>query len=116
MSWYNSSYMVQRGLAAGKSGQTHELTEAVQGRYHYVYGPYAEPVLWIRPGDIVTAETHDAFEGMLKTESYSPVGFVVAHSDTRGSAVALGHCRGKIQQEQAHKNPDPFHMSLLKPE
>jgi amidase len=72
MSWFESSYMVKRGVAAGKTGKTHELTEAVQGKYHYVYGPYAEPVLRIRPGDIVVAETQDAFEGKLKTESDSP--------------------------------------------
>lgn len=72
MSWFDSSYMARRGLAGGRTGATHELTEAVQGRYHYVYGPYADPVLHIKPGDVVVAETHDAFEGKLRTESDSP--------------------------------------------
>jgi acetamidase/formamidase len=52
--------------------ETHHLTEAVQQRLHYVYGPYAEPVLHVKPGDIVLTETMDAFEGKLKTEANSP--------------------------------------------
>jgi acetamidase/formamidase len=64
--------MARRGVARGKAGTTHELTEARQGACHYVYGPYAEPVLHIRPGDIVVAETQDAFEGRLKTEADKP--------------------------------------------
>ena len=72
MGWFEDSYMAKRGVAKGKTGDTHELTEAVQGRYHYVYGPYAEPVLRIKPGDVVVAETHDAFEGRLQTEQDRP--------------------------------------------
>ena len=53
MRWPDDSHMARRGVARGKPGNTHELTEARQGKYHYVYGPYAEPVLRIRPGDIV---------------------------------------------------------------
>ena len=63
MSWIETSYMGRRGVAKGARGATHALTEAVQGEYNYVYGPYAEPVLRIRPGDVVAAETHDAFDG-----------------------------------------------------
>jgi hypothetical protein len=72
MNWFDNSYMVKRGVAAGKTGKTHELTQGLQGKYHYVYGPYADPVLHISPGDIVVAETQDAFEGALKSESDSP--------------------------------------------
>jgi acetamidase/formamidase len=72
MNWFDNSYMVKRGVAAGKTGKTHELTQSLQGKYHYVYGPYADPVLHISPGDIVVAETQDAFEGALKSESDSP--------------------------------------------
>ena len=61
--WLETSYMARTGVAKGKTGATHQLNEAKQGKYHYVYGPYAEPVLRIRPGDVVVAETHDAFEG-----------------------------------------------------
>ena len=72
MSWVASSYMARKGVAKGKQGAKHSLTEAVQGTYHYVYGPYAEPVLHIKPGDSVVAETQDAFEGKIKKESDSP--------------------------------------------
>ena len=64
--------MARKGVAKGKAGTTHQLTEAKQGKYHYVYGPYAEPVLHIKPGDIVVAETQDAFEGKIKNESDKP--------------------------------------------
>ena len=43
MSWLDESYMARKGVAKGKAGATHQLTEAKQGKYHYVYGPYAEP-------------------------------------------------------------------------
>ena len=72
MTWFDTSYMARKGVARGKPGTTHHLTEAKQGKYHYVYGPYAEQVLDIKPGDIVVAETHDAFEGKLKTASDKP--------------------------------------------
>jgi amidase len=72
MSWIDSSYMARKGVAKGKRGAEHMLTESVQGKYHYVYGPYAEPVIKIKPGDIVVAETQDAFEGKIKSESDSP--------------------------------------------
>lgn len=72
MSWIDKSHMARRGVAKGQKGITHQLTEAVQGQYHYVYGPYAKPVLHIKPGDVVVADTHDAFEGKLKKETDSP--------------------------------------------
>jgi amidase len=72
MSWLERSYMTRKGVAQGKAGATHDLSEAKQGKYFYVYGPYAEPVLRIQPGDTVVAETHDAFEGKIKSESDLP--------------------------------------------
>ena len=72
MGWFNDSVMARRGAARGATGETHHLSEARQGRYHYVYGAYAEPVLRIRPGDLVVAETLDAFEGRLRTEADLP--------------------------------------------
>ena len=66
MDWIKTSYMGRLGLAKGARGSTHALTEAVQGEYKFVYGPYAEPVLRIRPGDVVAAETHDAFHGAIR--------------------------------------------------
>ncbi|MFW5680981.1 MAG: acetamidase/formamidase family protein, partial [Pseudomonadota bacterium] len=72
MTWIASSYMGRRGVALGKPGREHRLTEAEQGAYRYVYGPYAEPVLRIEPGDVVEVETQDAFEGKLQTEQDVP--------------------------------------------
>jgi amidase len=72
MDWLKNSRMARDGVAKGETGRTHRLTEAVQGRYHYVYGPYAEPVLRIEPGDVVVAETLDAFEGKLRNEGDNP--------------------------------------------
>ena len=40
-----------------------------QGKYHYVYGPYADPVLTVDPGDVVVVETQDAFEGAIKSNA-----------------------------------------------
>lgn len=64
--------MGRKAVAQGKAGKTHVLNKAVQGEYHYVYGPYAKPVLSIAPGDIVIAETEDAFGGVIKTVNDLP--------------------------------------------
>lgn len=72
MSWIETSYMGRKGVARGKRGATHELTEAKQGTFRYVYGPYADPVMRIQPGDVVVAETLDAFGGAIKTEQDMP--------------------------------------------
>jgi amidase len=70
--WLNSSIMAKRGLANGKSGARHELTIEKQGPFHYVYGPYAKPVLTINPGDVVVVETEDAFGGVITSAQDSP--------------------------------------------
>ena len=72
MSWLASSYMARKGVAKGKAGARHKLTEAEQGSYNYVYGPYAKPVLRVKPGDVIVVETEDAFGGKIKSESDSP--------------------------------------------
>lgn len=72
MGWIADSYMARKGTAGSARGTTHELTEAVQGTYRYVYGPYADPVITVRPGDTVAAETQDAFGGRIKTEDDLP--------------------------------------------
>lgn len=72
MSWFEQSLMARRGEAKGKAGQKHHLDEAKQGKYHYVYGPYETPVLHVEPGAVISAETHDAFEGSLQTEQDKP--------------------------------------------
>ena len=63
--WLGSSIMDTRGVARGAVCATHELTEEKQGVYHYIMGPYSEPVLEIEPGDWVIIETRDAFEGKI---------------------------------------------------
>lgn len=72
MGWLADSHMARRGVAGGKEGAFHRLTEAAQGSYHYVYGPYSAPVLHIEPGDVVEFETLDAFGGAVKSEDDLP--------------------------------------------
>jgi amidase len=70
--WLNNSIMAKRGVARGEQRQRHELSIAAQGPFHYVYGPYAKPVLTIDPGDVVVVETEDAFGGVITSEQDSP--------------------------------------------
>ncbi len=63
MSWFDTSLMARKGVAHGQEGARHSITIADQGRFHYVYGPYVDPVIEVEPGSVVTVETHDAFEG-----------------------------------------------------
>ena len=72
MSWLSESIMSRRGVAKGQPGEIYAITEKTQGQYHYVYGPFAEPVLSVDPGAVVSAETHDAFEGKIKAETDMP--------------------------------------------
>src|SRR5262245_13529017 len=72
MSWFESSYMARRGVANGSPGANHDLTEAVQGKYSYVYGPDAQPVRRVEPGDFIIAETADSFDCKIKRETDSP--------------------------------------------
>ena len=72
MAWPETSQMARRGVAAGKAGASHRLTEQDQGEYRFVYGPYADPVLRVSPGDTVEIETVDAFGGAIRTEADLP--------------------------------------------
>ena len=72
MSWLDTSIMNTRGVAGGRVGTTHELTEAKQGTYHFTMGPYSQPVLHVKPGDRIVVETRDAFGGAVKTEQDLP--------------------------------------------
>ncbi|RDW14560.1 acetamidase/formamidase family protein [Paracoccus thiocyanatus] len=72
MSWHDESLMARKGVAGGKPGARHAITIEDQGTFHYVYGPYVEPVLKVAPGAVVSVQTHDAFEGRIKSESDSP--------------------------------------------
>jgi amidase len=68
MIWLPKSIMHTRGVAGGKVGQTHELSEDRQGEFQYTIGPYADPVLQIEPGDRIIVETVDTFGGAIRTE------------------------------------------------
>ncbi|WP_147113544.1 acetamidase/formamidase family protein [Tateyamaria sp. syn59] len=72
MEWLKRSIMGQKGVAGGIAGAAYKLTVEDQKTFHYVYGPYADPVLEIEPGAVVTVETHDAFEGKILSEADKP--------------------------------------------
>ncbi|VVT07807.1 acetamidase/formamidase family protein [Rhizobium sp. EC-SD404] len=72
MSWFDESIMARKAVAKGKPGEHHTITEAEQGIYHYVYGAFVEPKLHVQPGAVISAETHDAFEGKIKHETDKP--------------------------------------------
>jgi len=72
MSWFEKSLMARQGVAGGVAGEHSSVTIADQGAFHYVYGPYVEPVIEVAPGAVVSVETHDAFEGRIKAESDKP--------------------------------------------
>lgn len=72
MGWFETTMMARQGLAQGRAGAAHTITIADQGKFHYVYGPYVAPVLEVDPGAVVTVETHDAFEGKIRSETDQP--------------------------------------------
>ena len=70
--WLDQSIVAKRGIGWSKKPHLHDLTEALQGKYHYTIGPYSDPVLTVRPGDRIRIETRDAFEGAIRTEQDKP--------------------------------------------
>ena len=70
--WSATSIMARRGLGAGATGREHRITDAEQGQHHFVYGPYAAPVLTIEPGDTLVVDTEDAFSGKITSEDDKP--------------------------------------------
>ena len=72
MTWFDTSIMARLGVAKGEARTRHAITIEDQGSFHYVYGPYADPVLDVEPGAVVTVETHDAFEGKITSEDDTP--------------------------------------------
>ena len=122
MSWIDSSYMARRGVAKRRPGATHALTEAVQGTYSYVYGPYAEPVLRVKPGDVIVVETEDAFEGKLKAESDIPsalLNFPFLNPQC-GPIAVEGAEKGDVLAVRIHsilpRGPQPVGTTALIPE
>ena len=118
MSWISESIYGKKGRGEGQARATHQLTEAKQGNYHYVYGPYAEPVMKIKPGDIVVAETKDAFEGKIKKkirQPHSPAQCTVSQSTmrtdrSRGSGERRRAC-GSHPFDQAQRTAACRHHS-----
>src|SRR5262245_10195888 len=122
MSWFESSYMARRGVANGRPGASHDLTEAVQGKYSYVYGPYAQPVLRVEPGDIIIAETADAFEGKIKRETDSPsalLSFPFLNPQC-GPVAVEGAAKGDVLAVRIHsivpRGEQPIGTTVLIPE
>ena len=70
--WSATSIMAKRGLGASAAGRQHRITDAEQGKHHFVYGPYATPVLTIEPGDTLVVDTEDAFSGKITSEDDKP--------------------------------------------
>jgi amidase len=120
--WSSSSTMAQRGVARGRVGKTHQLTEAAQGSYQYVYGAYAAPVLTVSPGDVVVAETLDAFGGAIKSVADRPseklkMPFV---NPQNGPILVEGADRGDVLcvriDRIVPRGPQPVGTSALIPE
>jgi amidase len=88
MSWTDDSIMARKGVAGGKAGREYSITEADQGKYHYVYGPFASPVLTVEPGAVISCETHDAFEGKIKYETDVP-GPIYVNGAEKGDCLAV---------------------------
>jgi hypothetical protein len=70
--WIDQSIVARRGVNWAKKPVLHNLTEAVQGKFHYKIGPYSDPGLTVAPGDRIGIETRDAFEGAIRTERDKP--------------------------------------------
>lgn len=121
-SWLQQSYMGRKGVAKGVAGPRHELTEAKQGDYHYVYGPYAKPVLRIAPGDTVVVETKDAFEGKIKSETDSPTQLLhIPFLNPQCGPIAVqGAAKGDVLCVYIHsikpRGPQPIGTTALIPE
>ena len=45
MDWIKKSIMETKGVGKNVPGKTHNLTEKVQGNYHYTMGPYSKPIM-----------------------------------------------------------------------
>lgn len=99
----------------------HYLTEHMQKTYQYTIGPYADPVLRVKPADTIIVETHDAFEGKIVSEDTKPSavvempfvnpqnGPIYVEGAQKGDALAV-----KIQSIQP-RGPQPRGTTCLIP-
>ncbi|NPD65991.1 acetamidase [Lichenicola cladoniae] len=122
MSWFGNSIMARKGVAGGQVTSEHSMTEADQGKYHYVYGPYATPVLQVEPGAVVSVETHDAFEGKIQSETDSPseiLNFPFLNPQNGPIYVAgaeKGDCLAVYIKSIRPRGPQPVGTTLIMPE
>src|ERR1700692_1255039 len=120
--WLKNSIMAKRGLAKGEAGKRHELSIEAQGAFHYVYGPYAKPVLTINPGDVVVVETEDAFGGVITSEKDSPTAklvFPFLHPQcgpVAVSGVEKGDCLAVHIHAVAKRGAQPAGTTCIIPE
>lgn len=121
-SWLAESIMARRGLAKGQPGQTYAITEASQGKYHYVYGPYAAPVLTVDPGAVISAETHDAFEGKITSETDKPTEILnFPYLNPQNGPIYVngaekGDCLAVYIKEIVPRGPQPRGTTCIMPE
>ena len=122
MSWLEHSIMAARGEAKGLPGRSFSITEESQGKYHYVYGPYAEPILRVDPGAVVSAETHDAMEGQIKSESDSPSAILnfpflnPQNGPIFVNGAEKGDCLAVYIQKIVPRGPQPVGTTCIMPE
>lgn len=122
MSWLDSSIMTKRGEAAGRALSEHSITEESQGTYHYVYGPYVDPVLTVDPGAVVTVETHDAFEGKIKHETDSPSEILnFPYLNPQNGPIYIngaekGDCIAVYIKSMKPRGPQPVGTTVIMPE
>lgn len=122
MNWIANSLMAKRGVAKGKETGQHSLTIEDQGTFHYVYGPYVKPTLEVSPGAIVTVETHDAFEGKIKSESDKPSEILnVPFLNPQTGPIAVegaekGDCLAVHIRSIKPRGPQPVGTTCLIPE
>jgi amidase len=122
MGWQTDSYMFRKGIAEGKVTSEHLLTEAKQGKYHYVYGRYAEPVIRTDPGAAITVETLDAFAGRIQKETDSPSailnypyvnpqnGPIFVNGAMKGDTLAV------LIRSIAPRGPQPVGTTIISPD
>jgi len=122
MDWFDESLMARKGVARGARGAAHMIRIEDQGAFHYVYGPYAKPVLTVEPGAVVTVETHDAFEGRIVSETDKPsaiLNFPYLNPQTGPIAVRgarKGDCLAVRILSIAPRGPQPVGTTCLIPE
>lgn len=122
MTWINGSFMARRGVAGTRGGSHHRLTEAAQGEYQFVYGPYAAPVLRIEPGDTLEVETRDAFGGAIRTEADLPSAVLTMPyvNPQNGPIAVAGAAKGDVLAVHIRsilpRGPQPAGTTALIPE